>query len=295
MGNLKEIRTRIASVTSTRQITSAMKMVAASKLRRAQDAIIQMRPYATRLKDILTNLSNNLDEGENDNFIAHREVKKVLLIAITSNKGLCGAFNSNVAKSVIMLIEDHYKSTSAHGQPDIICIGKKGSEFLKSKGYKIFENHHDILEHLSFEKVIPFASKIISLYISGEYDEIKIVYNQFKNAAIQELVAEQYLPLIPSDVKESTSKENQINFILEPSKEYILNELIPKSLKIQLFKALLESNASEQGARMTSMHKATDNASEMIKQLQLEYNKARQASITKEILEIVGGAEALKK
>jgi F-type H+-transporting ATPase subunit gamma len=295
MGSLKEIRTRISSVISTRQITSAMKMVAASKLRRAQDAIIQMRPYATKLQDILSSLSN-ADYGEDDNiYLSRRELKRGLLIAITSNKGLCGAFNSNVGKKVLTLIDDEYKKIHNYGQLDIICIGKKGTEFLKSRGISVTENHHHILEHLSFEAVVPLASKIISSFIEGTYDEIKIVYNQFKNAAVQDLVAEQYLPIDSLTNKDTASKEEHLYYIFEPSKEYITNELIPKTLKIQLFKALLESNASEQGARMTAMHKATDNASEMIKQLQLDYNKARQASITKEILEIVGGAEALKK
>jgi F-type H+-transporting ATPase subunit gamma len=295
MGNLKEIRTRISSVISTRQITSAMKMVSASKLRRAQDAIIQMRPYANKLQEIQTDLSNNYDEGEPNIYLPHREIKRVLLIAITSNKGLCGAFNANVGKKIILLIEEEYKNLYQYGQLDIICIGKKGSEFLKSKGFNITENHHDIFDHLSFEAIVPLVNKIISSFATGIYDEIKIVYNQFRNAAVQDLVSEHYLPIVSLTEKEELKKENHFDFILEPSRDYIINELIPKSLKIQLFKALLESHASEHGARMTAMHKATDNASEMIKQLQLDYNKARQASITKEILEIVGGAEALKK
>jgi F-type H+-transporting ATPase subunit gamma len=295
MGSLKEIRTRISSVISTRQITSAMKMVAASKLRRAQDAIIQMRPYATKLQEILSNLSSYNDGDLNNTYSPHQEIKRVLLVAVTSNKGLCGAFNSNVGKKVILLIEEDYKSLYKSGQLDIICIGKKGSEYLRSKGVSVTENHHHILDHISFEEVVPLANKIISAFTDGIYDEIKIVYNQFRNAAVQDLVAEQYLPIIPIVEKGTASKQTHFDFIFEPSKEYIINELIPKSLRIQLFKSLLESNASEQGARMTAMHKATDNASEMIKQLQLDYNKARQASITKEILEIVGGAEALKK
>jgi F-type H+-transporting ATPase subunit gamma len=270
-------------------------MVSASKLRKAQDAIIQMRPYAARIQEILSDLSNADDGNQIDIYSSYREVKRGLIVAITSNKGLCGAFNSNVGKKVLFLIEEEYKKINSYGQLDIICIGKKGSEYLKSKGIVASENHHNILDHLSFDSIVPLADKIISSFNAGIYDDIKIVYNQFRNAAIQDLVAENYLPLSSLNDKAQTLKENHFNFILEPSKEYILAELIPKSLKIQLFKALLESHASEHGARMTAMHKATDNASEMIKQLQLDYNKARQASITKEILEIVGGAEALKK
>jgi F-type H+-transporting ATPase subunit gamma len=291
MANLKEIRTRISSVVSTKQITSAMKMVAAAKLRKAQDAIIQMRPYAFKLEEILSNLTDNIGNNEENVYLPHKEVKRVLLVAISSNKGLCGAFNANIVKKVIQLVEEDYNTILRSGQVDLICVGKKGSEILRSKGFIIKENHHEIFDKLSFEHVNLLALSIINSYISGDYDEIKIVYNQFKNAAVQELVAEQFLPILPNPVV-LASKEKKYDFILEPSGTDIINELIPKILRNQLFKAILDSNASEHGARMTAMHKATDNAIEMIKQLNLDYNKARQASITKEILEIVAGAEA---
>jgi F-type H+-transporting ATPase subunit gamma len=293
MASLKEIRTRVSSVKSTRQITSAMKMVSAAKLRRAHDAIIKMRPYANKLQEILSNLTSSIDRDQEGNtYGTVREVKQALLVVIASNKGLCGAFNSNVAKIAVQLIEDNYRVLNKSGHLDIIVIGKKGSDSIRNKGYKITENHHDILDYLSYDMTMTLANKIMASFATEIYDEVKLIYNQFKNAAVQELTIEQYLPIVP--VKSESKGENQFDYILEPSKEYIVKELIPKSLKIQLFKALLDSNASEQGARMTAMHKATDNATELIKQLQLDYNKARQASITKEILEIVGGAEALK-
>jgi F-type H+-transporting ATPase subunit gamma len=292
MASLKEIRTRVSSVKSTRQITSAMKMVSAAKLRRAQDAIVKMRPYANKLLEILSGLSGNIENEEDNVYGTVREIKKVLIVVITSNKGLCGAFNSNVSKMAIQLAEEKYHSLMKAGDLDIIAIGKKGADLLRSKGYKILETHHEIYDHLSFEKIVPLADKILTSFVAGNYDEVTIIYNQFKNAAVHELLVEQYLPITP--VKSESNADNNFNYILEPTLEFIVRELIPKYLKIQLYKALLDSNAAEHGARMTAMHKATDNATELIKQLQLEYNKARQASITKEILEIVGGAEALK-
>ena len=292
MASLKEIRTRLSSVKSTRQITSAMKMVSAAKLRRAQDAIIRMRPYANKLEEILSGLSETLETEDDNIYGIKREVNKVLLVVITSNKGLCGAFNSNVAKMAIQLAEEKYFELNKAGQLDFIVIGKKGADLIKSKGYKILETHHEIFDRLSFEMVAPLADKILASFAAEYYDEVKVVFNRFRNAAVHELTVEQYLPVAP--VKSETGLDNHFNYILEPSKEDIVKDLIPKYLKIQLYKALLDSNASEQGARMTAMHKATDNATELIKQLQLDYNKARQASITKEILEIVGGAEALK-
>jgi F-type H+-transporting ATPase subunit gamma len=269
-----------------------MKMVSAAKLRRAQDAIIRMRPYATKLQEILAGLSDSIETEDDNIYGAKREVKKVLLVVITSNKGLCGAFNSNVAKMAIQLAEEKYVTHNKSGHLDIIVIGKKGADLIKSKGYKILETHHEISERLSFERVAPLAEKILTSFAAADYDEVKVIYNQFRNAAVHELTVEPYLPILP--VRSETEMDNHFDYILEPSKEQIVKELIPKYLKIQLYKALLDSNASEQGARMTAMHKATDNATELIKQLQLDYNKARQASITKEILEIVGGAEALK-
>lgn len=292
MANLKEIRTRITSVQGTRQITSAMKMVSAAKLRRAQDAIIQMRPYANKLQEILAHLTASLDSGSDNLYGAPRDVKKVLIIAITSNKGLCGAFNANIVKKVVQLSDNEYWQLKPDDQIEVISVGKKGTELLESKGITISETHNDLLDHLSYDSVKNLAKKIMASYVAGIYDEVQIVYNQFRNAAIQNLIVEQFLPVLPI---ESELDENiQANYILEPSKKNIIKEIVPKSLKIQLYKTFLDSIASEHGARMTAMHKATDNASDMIKALQLEYNKARQAAITTEILEIVGGAEALK-
>jgi F-type H+-transporting ATPase subunit gamma len=272
-----------------------MKMVSAAKLRKAQDAIIQMRPYARKLQEILVNLTESLDEGQDNVYGTSREVKRVLLIIISSNKGLCGAFNANVAKRTIQLIENEYYNLKGDDSIEIIAIGKKAVDLLQNKNYTVNESHHDILDDLSYEMVVPLAKRIMKSYVAGIYDEVKIVYNQFRNAAIQDLVVEQYLPIISTEEEGDFLEEtNNLHYILEPSRELIVKQLIPKSLRIQLFKAFLDSVASEHGARMTAMHKATDNASDLIKELQLDYNKARQASITTEILEIVGGAEALK-
>jgi len=293
MANLKEIRTRIISVQGTKQITSAMKMVSAAKLRRAQDKIIQMRPYVNKLNEILINLTHSLDNELNTIFATERVLRRVLIVAISSNKGLCGAYNTNVAKKVIHLLETGYSKLNSQNQVDIISIGKKGTELLKNKNVTIAETHHEILDHLSYDLVNPLAKRIIASFENGQYDEVKIIYNQFRNAAIHDLVVENYLPVIVPE--ESDFKvQDHYDYIFEPTKKDIIRDLIPKSLKIQFYKAFLDSMASEHGARMTAMHKATDNAIEMIKSLQLEYNKARQAAITKEILEIVSGAEALK-
>jgi F-type H+-transporting ATPase subunit gamma len=293
MANLKEIRVRIQSVKSTRQITSAMKMVSAAKLRKAQDAIIQMRPYANKLHKILENLTASLDSDSGNIFARERELIHVLLVVITSNRGLCGAFNSNVAKKVIQVIEDEYHELWKNENLEIMSIGKKGSDLLRSKGYQSAFNLHEILDTLNFENVVPVMSDIMKQFVHGKYDRIEIFYNQFKNAANQELIREQFLP-IPRKEKIEDRFDTQLDFILEPSKNQIIEELIPKSLKIQFYKILLDSNASEHGARMTAMHKATDNATDLLRDLQLNYNKARQSAITKEILEIVNGAEALK-
>jgi F-type H+-transporting ATPase subunit gamma len=292
MASLKEIRTRIASVKSTRQITSAMKMVSAAKLRKAQDAIILMRPYANKLKEILSNLSQSLENDQENIYGTVREINRVLLVTVSSNKGLCGAFNANIAKMVTQLMETDYRMQSGRGQVHVLSIGRKAADMMRIRGFKIIENQHEILDHIKYDRAAAVAKRVMELFVSGAYDEIKIVYNQFRNAAVQDLTVEQYLPILPDHTKSNT--QNTIDYILEPSRQQIIKELIPKSLKIQLFKACLDSIAAEHGARMTAMHKATDNATDMIKELQLEYNKARQASITKEILEIVGGAEALK-
>ncbi|OCB77235.1 ATP synthase F1 subunit gamma [Flavobacterium crassostreae] len=285
MANLKEIRNRITSVSSTMQITSAMKMVSAAKLKKAQDAITAMRPYAEKLTELLQNLSATLEGDAGGEFTTQREVKKVLLVAITSNRGLCGAFNTNVIKGA--------KTRAAHyqgKQVDIFAIGKKGNDVL-AKTNSVIANQSAVYDNLTFDAVAAIAETLTQKFVSGEYDRIELIYNQFKNAATQIVQTEQFLPLAPiqSDVVASTG-----DYIFEPSKEEIVLTLIPKSLKMQLYKGIRDSFASEHGARMTAMHKATDNATELRNQLKLTYNKARQAAITNEILEIVGGAEALK-
>mgnify|MGYP005633803195 FL=1 len=285
MANLKEIRNRITSVGSTMQITSAMKMVSAAKLKRAQDAIIQMRPYANKLTELLVNLSASLDSSEGGGFSSERDIKSVLLVTITSNRGLCGGFNANIIKSAVSLINNDFKEKNV----SFISIGKKSSEFFKKNGYNLVNSFDDIFSDLTYDKTSIISESIMSEFLSGSYDKVVLVYNQFKNAATQNVMNENFLPV------ESTSENDIVigDYIFEPQKKQIVEELIPKSLKTQLFKAILDSHASEHGARMTSMHKATDNASELKKELTLSYNKARQAAITAEILEIVGGAEAL--
>jgi F-type H+-transporting ATPase subunit gamma len=295
MPNLKEVRTRIASVKSTQQITSAMKMVAASKLRRAQNAILQLRPYAAKLKEILQNLSASLqDGGQSSAYSEQRDPEKVLLVVVASNRGLCGAFNANVIKAANRTIAEKYQTQHAKGNLSLLTIGKKITEFYKRRKYNIFESHDDLFDRLSFENVSSLSERLMELFVAGEFDRIEIVYNQFKNAATQSLILEQFLPIEPVDTDEDTKNQIGVDYILEPSKEVIVQDLIPKSLKIQFYKAILDSFASEHGARMTAMHQATDNAKELLRDLNLSYNKARQAAITKEILEIVSGAEALK-
>lgn len=285
MANLKEIRNRITSVSSTMQITSAMKMVSAAKLKKAQDAITAMRPYAEKLTELLQSLSATLDGEVGGSFTAQREVNKVLIVAITSNRGLCGAFNTNVIKQA-KTIADSYSGK----QVDIFAIGKKGNDAL-GKTNKVIGNKSEVFDDLTFDNVAEIAQILTDKFTAGDYDKIELVYNQFKNAATQIVQSEQFLPLAP--VKSDTPVSSG-DYIFEPSKEEIVLTLIPKSLKTQLYKAIRDSFASEHGARMTAMHKATDNATELRDQLKLTYNKARQAAITNEILEIVGGAEALK-
>ncbi len=291
MANLKEIRNRITSISSTKQITSAMKMVSAAKLRRAQDAITQMRPYANKLQEILSNLSASLDSTDGV-YSIEREVKNVLIVSITSNRGLCGGFNNNVIKTAKRLAEGEYKDANV----TVLSIGKKSSDAFKNTSYGIkgtmLPRHAEtIWDDLTFENSSEIAEKLMSQFKEGHQDKIVVIYNQFKNAAVQEIVTEQFLPVLPPESSEENT--GTTDYIFEPNKEFIIQELIPKSLKTQLFKALLDSQASEHGARMTAMHKATDNASDLIDDLKLSYNKARQAAITGEILEIVGGAEAL--
>lgn len=291
MANLKEIRNRIASVGSTMQITSAMKMVSAAKLKKAQDAITQMRPYAIKLQDILSNLSSSLDLSENA-YSENREIKNVLIVGITSNRGLCGGFNNNVIKQVNLLINNNYKKANTK----VLCLGKKIKDsFKNSDSYYInseLAEVEDIFSKLTFSNSAIITNSLMNTFVAGEFDKIIVVYNSFINAASQDVKSEQFLPILPPVL---TGSESIGDYIFEPSKEEIVADLIPKSLKIQFFKGLLDSNASEHGARMTAMHKATDNAKEMKKSLTIGYNKARQAAITSEILEIVGGAEALKQ
>ncbi|MDZ7742615.1 MAG: ATP synthase F1 subunit gamma [Bacteroidota bacterium] len=292
MPSLKEVRNRIASVKSTQQITSAMKMVAASKLRRAQNNIHAMRPYASKLRELLEDLSGSIDSLDENVYTEERPAKKVLLVAVTSNKGLCGAFNANVIKKVKAMLARDFKNQYAEGNLDMFFFGKKALEHFQKGKYKNVDGEIDLLDNLKFDKAVPFAEKFMQAFAAKEYDRVVLVYNQFKNAALQKLVSEQFLPIAPPEQTEnSTSKTN---YIFEPNKEDIVRALIPKSLKIQLYKALLDSYASEQGARMTAMHTATENAKELIKDLRLKYNKARQASITNQLIEIVSGAEALR-
>ena len=282
MANLKEIRNRIASVSSTMQITSAMKMVSAAKLKKAQDAITAMRPYADKLTELLQNLSATLDADSGSKFSEQRDVKNVLIVAITSNRGLCGAFNSNIIKQANVVAERYDANVS------VLAIGKKANDAL-SKNLEVVSNQSSVYDDLTFDNVAEIAELLMEQFESKAVDKIEIIYNKFKNAATQEVMTEQFLPIEPL---ESDTNVN-LDYIFEPSKEEIVETLIPKSLKTQLFKAIRDSFASEHGARMTAMHKATDNATELRDQLKLTYNKARQAAITNEILEIVGGAEAL--
>ena len=282
MANLKEIRARITSVGSTMQITSAMKMVSAAKLKRAQDAITQMRPYANKLSELLVNLSSTLDTSELGVYAQAKEVKSILIVAVTSNRGLCGAFNNNVIKGAKAIAED-YKHAA------FLTIGKKATEHFTKNGYEVIASHDNLYNNLSFTNSSVIAHDLMNYFVEGTYDKVVVVYNQFKNAATQNLITEAYLPV----ETQAEDKATISDYIFEPEKEEIVAELIPKSLKLQLFKAVLDSHASEHGARMTAMHKATDNAGELKRELTLTYNKARQAAITGEILEIVGGAEAL--
>lgn len=292
MANLKEIRIRIASVNSTQQITKAMKMVSAAKLRKAQDAIIQMRPYANKLKEILGNLSGTLDASSGGAYATVRPVKKVLIIAVTGNRGLCGGFNANIIRTVNAMIRENYSAQASEGNVKVLCIGKKAADFYSKNKALFLESHNEVFNKLSFDLVAPIAEKVMEEFANGNYDKVEIVYNQFKNAAVQYVTREQVLPIIP--VANDSVKQMENDYIFEPNKETIVLDLIPKSIKVQIYKATLDSQASEHGARMTAMNKATDNAGELIRSLRIFYNNARQAAITNEILEIVGGANALK-
>ncbi|MFD2916992.1 ATP synthase F1 subunit gamma [Psychroserpens luteus] len=284
MANLKEIRNRISSVSSTMQITSAMKMVSAAKLKKAQDAITAMRPYSDKLTELLQSLSSTLEGDSASAFAEQREVKKVLLVAITSNRGLAGAFNSNIIKEVTRLTKNKY----ANQEVSYVVIGKKANDAFK-KTNNIIANKSEVYDDLTFDNVAEIAEMLMEKFVDGDFDRIEVIYNKFKNAATQIVMNEQFLPIVPMEGEANTNTD----YTFEPSKVEIVEQLIPKSLKTQLYKSIRDSFASEHGARMTAMHKATDNATELRDQLKLTYNKARQAAITNEILEIVGGAEAL--
>ncbi len=293
MANLKEVRNRIASVQSTQQITKAMKMVSAAKLKRATNAIIALRPYATKLKEILENLSASL-EGSLSPFIQEREPNKVLIVTVSSNRGLAGAFNMNVIKAANNLIAEKYSEQFKNGNVSIISIGKKTQDFYEKRKYNVIGNNNELYSALTFENVTKITDAIMAGFIKGDFDKVEVVYNRFRNAAVQFITTEQLLPLPKAEeATKVDTKASKIDYILEPSQEEIVEQLIPKSIKIQLYKAVLDSHASEHGARMTSMDKATENAGELLKALKLSYNQARQAAITTELTEIVSGAAAL--
>lgn len=293
MANLKEVRTRIESVNSTKQITSAMKMVAASKLRKSQNAIMALRPYAEKFAEILERATGSGQQATA--FAENRELERVLIIPLSSNKGLCGVFNANVIRETINLIREEYQNLLDDGKLDILCVGSKVEESLKFKKFPVTGNENDILDDLTYENAAAFAERLMNYFKEKKYDRIVFVYNQFKNAATQIMVHEQFLPIVSQQSADNnTDSDMEIDYIFQPSREEIYNEMVPKSLKMQVYKILLDSFASEQGARMISMTQATDNATELIKELNLTYNKARQSAITNELVEIVSGADALK-
>ncbi len=295
MAGLKEVRIRIASVKSTQQITNAMKMVAASKLRRAQNTILQLRPYAAKMREILQNLSNSIEHSNENAFTEERTPEKILLVVLSSNRGLCGGFNSNVIKMTLNRIDSTYAMQNQKHNVSLITIGKKGTEFFCKKKFKVIASHDELFYELTFPPVSCLAEQLMKYFTTREYDRIELIYNQFKNAAVQDLIVEQYLPVTAVAPEKAVHMPTMAaDYIFEPDKETIVRELIPKTLRIQLFKAILDSFASEQGARMTAMHQATENAREILRALNISYNKTRQASITNEILEIVSGAEALR-
>ncbi|TAG23805.1 MAG: ATP synthase F1 subunit gamma [Cytophagia bacterium] len=295
MPSLKEVRSRIVSVNSTQQITKAMKMVAAAKLRRAQDNILQMRPYAKKLNEMLATVSSGAETAAESPFKKARIVERVLVVVVTSDRGLCGAFNTNVIKAATSLIQEKYASQAAKGNVEILSFGKKGSEAFGRRGYKVNNDYTDVFSRLSFGVVKEAAEGIMADFENGRYDAVEFVFNEFKNVATQIIRTEQLLPIVADAEALKKMPKSAVNYIFEPSEAEIVNDLIPKTLKIQLYRAVLESNASEHGARMTAMDKATENAGDLLKELRLIYNRTRQAAITKEILEIVGGAEALSQ
>jgi F-type H+-transporting ATPase subunit gamma len=292
MANLKEVRNRIKSVSSTQQITKAMKMVSAAKLKRATNAIVALRPYAQKLKELLANLSASLEEGSSP-YLQEREPNKILVVVVTSNRGLAGAFNTNAIKTANNLIAEKYTKQLNAGNVSIVAIGKKAQEYYQRRKYNVIGNNNDVYLELNFLNVSKITESIMDGFVKGQYDRVELVYNQFRNAAVQILVAEQLLPVPKAEKKPEDKSKSQVDYILEPSQEEIVEQLIPKNIKTQLYKAVLDSHASEHGARMTAMDKATDNAGELLKALKLSYNQARQAAITTELTEIVSGAAAL--
>lgn len=295
MANLKEVRTRIESVNSTMQITSAMKMVSASKLRKFQNAITALRPYADNLNKLMHDVSSDMDTSAKSVFAEMRQSGKILVIPVTSNKGLCGVFNAIVIKEIEKLIKEDFKQQLEEGNVDVLCIGNKADEMMKARKYHVIGNESNLLDNLTYDNVVPFAERLMNDFKERKYDRIIFVYNQFKNAGTQILVHEQFLPIAVENENddEKEMKTEEVDYIFQPNREDILNELIPKSLKLQVYKVILDSFTSEQGARMVSMTKATDNATELLKELNITYNKTRQSSITNEIVEIVSGANAL--
>jgi len=294
MANLKEIRERKVSVASTMQITSAMKMVSAAKLKKAQDAIVRFKPYAKKLQEILASVGDAMKDDDDNIYAVQRDKERVLLVLITSNRALCGAFNSNAIKATIQMSLTTFDGQMMANKVDFIAIGKTGADFLKKKGYNVIFDGSELFDDLSFDRVATIAEMMMKLFADGEYDHVELVYNAFKNAGTQILTEEQFLPIQVDELADQSAGGSNVDYIFEPTKEYIVKELIPRSLKLQFYKAILDSQAAEHGARMTSMHKATDNATELLKELNLQFNKARQAAITNEILEIVSGAEALR-
>lgn len=293
MANLKEVRNRIASVNSTQQITKAMKMVSAAKLKRATNAIVQLRPYATKLQEMLSNLSASLEDGSSP-YLQEREPVRVLVVVVTSNRGLAGAFNANAIKTANNLIAEKYPEQMRAGKVSIVAIGKKAQEFYQRRGYNVIGNNNELYNNLNFVEASKITESIMQGFVNGDYDRVELVYNHFRNAAVQILMAEQLLPVPKTETKkDAKAASTQVDYILEPSQEEIVEQLIPKNIKIQLYRAVLDSNASEHGARMTAMDKATDNAGDLLRSLKLSYNQARQAAITTELTEIVSGAAAL--
>jgi F-type H+-transporting ATPase subunit gamma len=290
MASLKEVKSRISSVISTQQITKAMKMVAAAKLRRSQERITQMRPYAKKLTQLFQNLSA---AGQDDQawYSQQRVEEKILLVVVSSDRGLCGAFNSSIMKATNRVIAEKYAQQFAKGNVTILPLGKKGFEYFGKRNLKLVDTYSTVFQNLSFDTISKVGEFLIEAFKAGEYDKIEVVYNEFKNVATQILQVEQFLPVLPQKQEQKTS---EVDYIYLPTQEEIVVGLVPKALKIQLYKAVLDSNAAENGARMTAMDKATENAGDLLKELKLTYNRTRQAAITKEILEIVAGAEALK-